>query len=276
MAPMLPRISAVAPRRVVAVAIVVGVALGALAARPVEAHSDLIAASPGPGATVGGSITDITLQYDRLVVEFDGRVTDPEGVDVASTSAIESGSTVTISLASPLSTPGEYAVRHEILSEDGDRVESAYLFTFDPASPPPQFIEVESGSRGSGLMWVVAAVGLAVSAGLTWRRVDALRRAKTRRGRRRLADSPGDVVAAVVRVGLDLEGGMGDVVRAREQFAGLVEDAVAVGAGTDHQVGGHGVHLRRQRPHVEVVDVDDALDVTEVGGERVEVDVVGC
>jgi hypothetical protein len=74
-----------------------------------------------------------------------------------------------------------------------------------------------------------------------------------------------------VIVGLDLERGVMDVVVGLEEGTGLVEDGVAVGAGADHEVRGRDLHVGRQGPDVEVVDVDDAVEPGEGGVDRVEV-----
>ena len=72
--------------------------------------------------------------------------------------------------------------------------------------------------------------------------------------------SPGDLVAAVVIVRFDLQRGVGDAVPVGEQMSSLVEHGMRVGADRDHQVRGRNIHLGRQRPHVDVVHVDDAGD----------------
>ena len=55
-------------------------------------------------------------------------------------------------------------------------------------------------------------------------------------------------------------------------MAGLVEDAVRVAAVGDPQVRGRHLHVGRERPHVQVVDVDDAVDGGELDGDGVEVE----
>ena len=83
---------------------------------------------------------------------------------------------------------------------------------------------------------------------------------------------PGHLVAATVVVGLHLQGGVADAVAGEEQVARLVEHAVVVGAGADHEVGAGHLHVRRERPHVQVVHVDDAREGGEVAldGGQVE------
>jgi methionine-rich copper-binding protein CopC len=153
---------------------VLGVLVGA--SPVVWAHSTLLAASPGPGAIVGGSIDTVTLQYQNEVVEFRGGLTGPGGSDVDSSVEIVNSTRVTITLTEPLSRPGEYAVRHATRSSDTDLVEAAFLFTFDPSAPPPVFLEVPSDDRRGWLTWAVGAIGTAVVAVLAWRLVAAIRR----------------------------------------------------------------------------------------------------
>src|SRR3546814_17471760 len=57
-----------------------------------------------------------------------------------------------------------------------------------------------------------------------------------------------------------------------EQVAGLVEHRVRVGADPHHEVRGRHLHLRGQRPHVQVVHVDHTGEATEIGFDVVEVD----
>ena len=48
-----------------------------------------------------------------------------------------------------------------------------------------------------------------------------------------------------------------------------------VGAGADHHVRGGDLHLRRERPHVQVVHVDDARQREQLVADLVEIDVLG-
>ncbi|NND76339.1 MAG: hypothetical protein HKN44_15180 [Ilumatobacter sp.] len=126
------------------------------------AHAGLGAASPAPGATVGGEITEIQLRYASTVVDVTGSVTDPAGAVIDTEFVQTSALAVTIELASPLDVPGEHAVRHSSTSvDDGDRVDAAYLFTYDPAAPPPQLEILEPDDGGvSPWVGVVLALGL--------------------------------------------------------------------------------------------------------------------
>jgi len=142
------------------------------------AHSGLGAASPGPGAVVGGEITTIQLRYNRTMTDPDGSVTDPNGEIVGSTFTQDGNLRVIVSLDAPLSVPGQYAVRHISTDvEDDDRVEAAYLFTFDPTAPPPQ-LEIIADDDGFPWVWVIVGVGGLVIAVLTWRLATSMQRAR--------------------------------------------------------------------------------------------------
>jgi methionine-rich copper-binding protein CopC len=143
----------------------------------VSAHSGLGAASPAPGSTVGGQITEVELRYASSVSDVGGAITGPSGATVGAEFIQESVLAVRIALAAPLSEPGEYTVRHISTSvEDGDRVEAAYLFTYDPDAPPPQLEVLDTDDGGTGVwVWIVLAVGLLVIALLAWRLVSAAR-----------------------------------------------------------------------------------------------------
>jgi len=155
--------------------------LGALAfGGTVVAHSGLGAASPAPGSVVGGEINEIQLRYNSTVADVEGSVSDPDGNVIDSTWVQDGNLRVTVSLSSPLSTPGEYAVRHTTTdTEDGDRVQAAYLFTFDPASPPPQLVTIPDDS-GFPWVWIVLGVGLVIIGGLGWQLARSLKRVRLR------------------------------------------------------------------------------------------------
>lgn len=143
------------------------------------AHSGLGAASPGPGAVVGGEITTIQLRYASTITDPDGSVTDPNGEIVGSRFTQDGNLKVIVSLDAPLSVPGQYAVAHISTDvEDDDRVAAAYLFTYDPAAPPPQ-LEIIAQDDGFPWAWVVVGVGGSVIVVLAWRLSASLKRARS-------------------------------------------------------------------------------------------------
>ena len=144
----------------------------------VLAHSGLGAASPSPGSVVGGEITEFQLRYNNTVADVEGSVTDPDGNIVESDWVQDGNLRVAVMLAEPLTTPGEYAVRHATTDvEDGDRVEAAYLFTFDPTAAPPQ-LEIIPDDDGFPWIWVVAGVGAIVIGALGWQLARSLKRVR--------------------------------------------------------------------------------------------------
>ena len=141
------------------------------------AHSGLGAASPAPGSRVGGTITEIQLRYSSTVADVDGSITDPNGRIVESEWVQDSNLRVAVMLAEPLSTPGQYAVRHISTDvEDNDRVEAAYLFTYDPAAPTPQ-LEIIPEDDGFPWIWVLIGTGGVVILLLAWQLYRSMRRA---------------------------------------------------------------------------------------------------
>ncbi len=148
-----------------------------------SAHSGLGAASPAPGAVVGGEISEIQLRYASAVVDVAGSVTDPDGDTIATEFVQDTSLAVTIRLATPLTTPGEYAVRHSSTSvDDGDRVDAAYLFTYDPAAPPPRLEILDPDDDGTSIwVWVVLGAGVVLVAGLAWRLLAAVSASRVRR-----------------------------------------------------------------------------------------------
>ena len=151
------------------------------------AHSGLAAASPGPGATVGGSVDRIQIFYGDIITSFDGTVTQQAtGDQLAASSEMLSEIEAVITLDEPLADDGEYAVRHTITSFDGDVVEAAYLFSYDVDAAPPSIVFVDEEEDDGGTTWLVWAafgVGLLVIVVLAVRLVFAMRR-------RRAASTP--------------------------------------------------------------------------------------
>lgn len=142
------------------------------------AHSGLGAASPAPGSIVGGEITEFQLRYNSTVADVIGTVTDPNG-DLIESEWIQDGNLrITVELSEPLSVPGEHAVRHTTTDvEDGDRVEAAYLFTYDPAASPPQ-LEIIPDDGGFPWIWGIIGVGVVLIGLLGFRLVSSMRQAR--------------------------------------------------------------------------------------------------
>lgn len=145
-----------------------------------SAHSGLAAASPGPGAIVGGDITEIELWYNSAITDITASVTAPDGTVLDGTLVQVSELRMTVELDAPLSIPGEYAVRHGTTGvEDGDRLDAAFLFTYDPDAPPPVLDLLPVGDEGIALwLWIVIGVGVVVIAVLAWRLLSSIRRAR--------------------------------------------------------------------------------------------------
>lgn len=145
-----------------------------------HAHSGLAAASPGPGATVGGDITEIQMFYGDIIVTFEATVTSPSGTEIDVSTEMLSDIQGLITLAAPLSEEGEYAVRHTITSIDTDVVESAYLFSYQAASPAPQVIFLPEEEEGSPwIVWAAVGVGAVAIAVLAWRLIASIRRGRS-------------------------------------------------------------------------------------------------
>lgn len=162
------------------IASVLAVVAGAMGSHLVHAHSGLAAASPGPGATVGGTVDRIQIFYGDIITTFDATLTlQSSGEQIAGTAEMLSDIEAVIALDEPLSVDGEYAVRHTITSFDGDVVEAAYLFSYEADAAPPRLIFVEEEDDDGGtspIVWIVAGVGAAVIVVLAIRLIVAIRR----------------------------------------------------------------------------------------------------
>ncbi len=75
-----------------------------------------------------------------------------------------------------------------------------------------------------------------------------------------------------MRVGFDLEGAVVDPISVGDQMPRLVEYSVVIDSLTDHQVSRRGIHLRSERPHMQVVNVDDTRQRSQVAPKCPEVD----
>lgn len=151
-----------------------------LAWSPVSAHSGLAAASPGPGAIVGGDITEIELWYNSTITDITASVTAPDGTMLGGTLVQVSDLRMTFELDEPLSIAGEYAVRHGTTGvEDGDRIDAAFLFTYDPDAPPPVLDLLPIDDEGTPFwLWIIVGVGVVMIVVLAWRLLSSIKRAR--------------------------------------------------------------------------------------------------
>ena len=66
-------------------------------------------------------------------------------------------------------------------------------------------------------------------------------------------------------VGFDLQRAVGNPVPLGKQFARPIQNCMRISAGGNHQVRSRDLHLRRQRPHVQIVHVDNTADPSKLG-----------
>lgn len=161
-------------RRTVAVVVLL---LAVAGARPAVAHSNLIASSPSPGATVGGRLERIQLEFDRGVIEvLEVTLEDLDGRLFAGRAEQLAPTFIEFELDESPSQPGDYIVRYSVLSDDGDLSPFGYVFTYDPdaaEAAPLAFEGAEPGEDGGTSTIIVALlvagliVGL-VMAGAGW------------------------------------------------------------------------------------------------------------
>jgi len=156
------------------------VALAVLAGCGEEEQGGLQGASPGPDATVGGEIDQIELLYDDILAEIDGTVTGPDGAELGAEFVIDNQIRALVELDEPLSVPGEYTVRHIVVSVVDDRVDDSYTFTYQPDAAPPQLVfPPEEDSGVPWLIWTIAVVGAIVIVVLIARLLLSMRRLRT-------------------------------------------------------------------------------------------------
>lgn len=116
--------------RALSVALVALLLMGGL---PAQAHSQLVTASPRPGASLSSSPTEIKLVFNENLIALGGTsnviiVQNAKGKFVRTSETIVVASTVSISIPGKLR-PGRYSVRWRVVSADGHPISGRYGFT---------------------------------------------------------------------------------------------------------------------------------------------------
>lgn len=113
---------------------VVAVLLDAATARPARAHADLVTTTPGEGARLDESPTEVTLDFTEGVSLGAGyaRVLGADGDRVDAGSASASGTRVSIPLRTDLP-EASYVVTYRVLSADSHPIAGAYAFVVGDA-----------------------------------------------------------------------------------------------------------------------------------------------
>ena len=133
-----------------------------LIAPPAAAHSTLERSIPEPGERVEAPLAEIELQFLSEVRNLSVVLIAPDGVAVAGVVRMVDGRKARYGVAE-LDQAGEYVVRYDLLSGDGDPASSGYAFSY-----------AGSGSGSNGLVWlglVAGLVALGGGVGLWGRRV---------------------------------------------------------------------------------------------------------
>ena len=168
-------------RRLLASLILVLLVIG-LGPAPAGAHTTLIQASPPIGQPAGGTIDFVDLAFAEPVTDATITVF-LDDIVMPGVTTVSDGQLIRFELDSPLDTPGQYAVRYELTSFDGDDTDAIYFFAYDPdAIQPPRLGVADPGADDGGRNWtqIIATVVLAASLigllGLFVTRLDAKRR----------------------------------------------------------------------------------------------------
>lgn len=163
-------------RRATALAVVVGVLLGAVAlvlgaAAPASAHATLVSTDPAEGAVLAGAPERITLEFSEGVtgVPDGAQVFDAEGAGLAATSST-SGKVLTVELTDPVG-DGTLVVVWRVVSEDGHPISGSLTFSVGAPSDDVVRPDVEGTSApeppwGLTLVRWVGYAGLLVAVGL--------------------------------------------------------------------------------------------------------------
>ena len=123
----------------VAAAVVTAIATAA----PVAAHTELIEASPGPGAVLEAAPSHVMLVFDNAVQPANDAivVSASDGSRVSGDDLIVDPSNVLMVSLRPLAA-GTYAVSYRVVAEDSHVVEGTYQFSVAPSAPAPTQPEI--------------------------------------------------------------------------------------------------------------------------------------
>jgi methionine-rich copper-binding protein CopC len=121
----------------------------------------MIDASPGPDATVGGTVDFVDLAFLEpvtnavVILSFNGE-------PISGQTTVRDGKIIRFELDQPLSTPGRYQVEYELISFDTDYTTDAFFFTYSADGAQPVRIEtaVSQAEGGSSRAILGATVGL--------------------------------------------------------------------------------------------------------------------
>lgn len=94
------------------------------------AHTSIDDARPLPGQEVGGSLDRVELKFFSDALDPEVVVTAPDGSDVTGQISQPEPSIVVFEFEHPVTLAGQYRVDYAATSADGDRSQSAYVFTY--------------------------------------------------------------------------------------------------------------------------------------------------
>ncbi|WP_436792522.1 copper resistance CopC family protein [Actinospongicola halichondriae] len=145
--------------------IVLAVALAAVPVAPASAHTEVQRALPAPGEVVADAVDRVELQFlDPVLPTVTIGVRSIGGDPVVGLGDVvhsDDGRTASLSFE-PLTAAGNYIVRYEFVSIDGDAQADAYRFTYAPATDDTDRNAVGVAVVGLVLLGLVAALAVAV------------------------------------------------------------------------------------------------------------------
>lgn len=160
------------PALVVAVVLTLGALVGPTAWSPAGAHTEVLRASPAPGAEVAGPVDEVSLTFlDPVQPEVTIAIAAALGDPVAGLSEVEVSDdrrNATVSFPA-LTDTGEYVVEYRFTAEDGDTQRETYRFSIveGPDETGPDEDEPDRGGVGAavggGAVVLVLLAGVIVS-----------------------------------------------------------------------------------------------------------------
>ncbi len=131
-----------------------GLLMVCLTGTPSGAHVETAEILPAPGSRVGGNVDQVIIVFFGDVVEAEAQLTTAANEPIESTVSID-GPEMVVTFE-PLVDPGGYRLDYDVLSVDGDRNPSAFVFTFDPGAEPVPY--PDGGGGGSPVLLLVGLV----------------------------------------------------------------------------------------------------------------------
>ncbi len=142
------------------------VVLTATVARPgpAAAHSNLVAASPAQGQTVGAPLDTLELAFDNGVRDMIVTLTGPDGMEIDAEVVALAAHWVEVPAPPGGWTEGRWRVAWSLISADDDPVDGAFVFTYRADALPALPLTVAEVTLPDSPWWEGTVTAMAIGA----------------------------------------------------------------------------------------------------------------